>query len=61
MNNIHSLFPEPLGAYELNRNITSTELKALKDESWVQNIGNSVGTDKSVLDKKNLASLREFV
>jgi len=61
MNNIHSLFPEPLGAYELNRNITSTELKALKDEFWVQNIGNSVGTNKAVLDKKNLVSLREFV
>jgi uncharacterized protein (TIGR02466 family) len=61
MNNIHSLFPEPLGTYDLNRDITSTELAALKEQSWVQNMGNSVGLDKAVLTKKNLASLREFI
>jgi len=61
MKNIHSLFPEPLGAYELQRPITSTEMATLKEEDWIKNIGNSVGSDRFILKKKNLERIREFI
>tara|TARA_B100001059_G_C17583288_1_gene450952 strand:- start:64 stop:681 length:618 start_codon:yes stop_codon:yes gene_type:complete len=61
MKNIHSLFPEPLGNYDLHRNITSTELSCLKEQDWNESTFNYASIDKNVLDKKNLASLREFI
>ena len=61
MNNIHSLFSEPIATYTLDRAFTKSEKDALINQNWKDSYGNLGSVDTNVLSKTNLESVREFL
>lgn len=58
---IHSLFPTPIGLYELGRDLTAKELSFLKNQETRNNMGNTTSTNNTILKAKELTKLRDFI
>jgi len=58
--NILSLFPTPVGIYELERQLTELERKFIDKQKISSNIGNSRSEDSYILENKNLLTLKVF-
>lgn len=58
---IVSLFPTPVGRFELGRKFTEAELRFINDEPMRESIGNLTSVNESVLDQPEMAELRVFV
>ena len=58
---IHNIFPEPIGEYKLNRDLSKSEHDAFKDQAFRENVANHTSIDMFVLKKKNLGNVREFL
>ena len=59
---IYSLFPHPVGNFELDRDFSKKEIKTInqKLENLNQNVGNKHSKDTLVLDNNNLINLKQF-
>lgn len=58
---IHNLFPIPIGRYELNRELTDSELLFLENQNTRSNTGNTTSVDHLILKNKKLTKLRDFI
>lgn len=58
---IHSLFPQPVGIYKLDRELTAKELSFIKKQETRTNTGNTTSVDNSLLNNKPLTKLRDFI
>jgi len=59
---IQSLFPHPVGIFQLDRNFSKKETKTVnqKLETLNENIGNKHSKDTQVLENLNLINLKQF-
>ena len=59
---IQSLFPKPVGIFQLDRDFYKKEIKTInqKLENVYQNVGNKTSKDNFVFDNQNLINLKEF-
>lgn len=57
---IQSLFPIPLGVYDLDREIKSNEISAIKSLKYYANQGNQTSENTSIFDLSALRFIREF-
>ena len=58
---IHNLFPQPIGVYKLNRELTDKEIIFIKNQKVKPNIGNNTSIDSRILRNKVLINLRDFI
>lgn len=59
---IQSLFPTPLGLFELGRDFTEEELKFIKNQETHDNMGNNTtSVNKNILDHVELQNIRHFI
>jgi len=58
---IHNLFPQPVGMYELDRDLTAKELSFIKKQETRSNTGNATSVDNNLLRHKELTKLRDFI
>jgi len=57
---IENLFPQAIGHFSLDRDLTVEELSFIKNQDTVKNIGNLTSKDCYLLEKHPLKSLKEF-
>jgi uncharacterized protein (TIGR02466 family) len=59
---IQSLFPQPIGNFQLDRDFSKKEIKIInqKLETLNQNVGNKHSKDSQVLENPNLIKLKQF-
>jgi len=59
---IQSLFPQPVGSFQLNRDFSKIEKKMINQKlgTLSQNIGNKHSKDSEVLENHDLISLKKF-
>lgn len=58
---IQSLFPQPVGVFKLDRDLTSKEILFIKKQETRSNMGNTTSTDNTILRNKELTKLRDFI
>ena len=58
---IHNLFPQPVGMYKLERDLTEKELDFIKGQETRPNMGNVTSTDNTVLRNRSMTKLRDFI
>jgi uncharacterized protein (TIGR02466 family) len=58
---IHNLFPQPVGMYKLERDLTEKELNFIKGQETRPNMGNVTSTDNTVLRNRSMTKLRDFI
>lgn len=58
---IHNLFPQPVGIYKLERELTAKELSFIKKQETRANTGNATSVDNTILRNKVLTKLRDFI
>jgi uncharacterized protein (TIGR02466 family) len=58
---IHNLFPQAVGRYALPRELSEQELFFIKNQDTRANIGNATSQDNSILCRKELTSIRDFI
>jgi uncharacterized protein (TIGR02466 family) len=58
---IHNLFPQPVGMYKLERDLTEKELDFIKGQETRPNMGNVTSTNNTVLRHKAMTKLRDFI
>lgn len=57
----HNLFPTPVSAFTLDRELTKEELDFLSIQEEKPNEGNTTSANRTILDNENLSSLRKFI
>ncbi len=55
------LFPSPIAAFTLDRKLTKTEINCVQSLKKMNNIGNVRSIESSILEKKQLSKLKEFM
>lgn len=58
---IHNLFPQPVGLYKLDRELTEKELDFIKGQDTRPNAGNLTSVDNIILRHKTMTKLRDFI
>jgi uncharacterized protein (TIGR02466 family) len=58
---IHNLFPQPVGMYKLDRDLTEKELDFIKGQETRPNMGNATSTNNTILRHKAMTKLRDFI
>lgn len=58
---IQNLFPQPVGIYQLNRDLTAKELSFIKRQETRSNTSNTTSVDNALLRNKELTKLRDFI
>ena len=58
---VHSLFPIPLGIYNIGRELTFNELNYFDSLDSIQNIGNKTSINNRVLNSDKLFSINSFI
>lgn len=58
---IHNLFPQPVGIYKLDRDLTKKEIDFIKDQETRPNIGNTTSKNNTILCNRTLTKLRDFI
>lgn len=58
---MHNLFPQPVGIYKLDRDLTEKELSFIKGQETRSNMGNTTSVDNTILRHKAMTKLRDFV
>ena len=58
---IHNLFPQPVGLYKLDRELTEKELTFIKSQPTRPNTGNTTSNNRTILCHKNMTKLRDFI
>lgn len=58
---IHNLFPQPIGLYKLDRDLTEKEITFIKDQETRPNMGNATSTNNTILRHKVMTKLRDFI
>lgn len=58
---IHNLFPNPVGIYNLNCDLTEKELSFVKKQKTRPNMGNKTSVDNAILRHKAMTNLRDFI
>jgi len=59
--NLLSLFPTPVGLFNLNREITKDEIDFIKGLQMRPNMGNTTSLENYILKKKELKGIRKFI
>ena len=59
--NLLSLFPTPVGLFNLNREITKEELAFIKGLEMRPNMGNTTSVENYILKKKELKGIKKFI
>ena len=55
------LFPQPVGIYQLNRDLTAKELSFIQNQETRSNISNKTSVDNTLLRNKEMTRLRDFI
>ena len=58
---MQNLFPQPVGIYQLDRDLTAKELSFIKKQETRPNSGNTTSVDNALLRNKELTKLRDFL
>jgi uncharacterized protein (TIGR02466 family) len=58
---IENLFPQPVGIYRLDRNLTEREIQFIKGQETRPNTGNVTSKDNLILRRKTMTKLRDFI
>jgi hypothetical protein len=58
---IHNLFPQPIGLYKLDRDLTEKEIIFIKDQETRPNMGNTTSINNTILRHKAMTKLRDFI
>ena len=58
---LHNLFPQPVGIYKLDRDLTEKELFFVKNQETRPNMGNKTSVDNTILRHKDMTKLRDFI
>jgi uncharacterized protein (TIGR02466 family) len=58
---MQNLFPQPVGIYQLDRDLTARELSFIKKQETRPNNGNTTSADNFLLRNKELTKLRDFI
>ena len=58
---MHNLFPQPVGIYKLDRDLTEKELSFIKGQETRPNMGNKTSVDNTILRHKEMTKLRDFI
>jgi uncharacterized protein (TIGR02466 family) len=58
---MQNLFPQPVGIYQLDRDLTAKELSFIKKQETRPNMGNTTSVDNALLRNKELTKLRDFI
>ena len=58
---IESLFPCPIGHYDLDRAVTQKEMKYLKGLELEENIGNVASTTDDVVEHEDVSEIKKFI
>ena len=58
---VFSLFPTPVGKFELGRNLTEQERLAIASRPFKPNIGNWSSTDSNLLSSPDLLDINKFI
>ena len=58
---IHNLFPQPVGLYKLERDLTKKEFDFIKGQETRPNTGNKTSTNNTILYNKEMTRLRDFI
>ena len=58
---LHNLFPQPVGIYKLDRDLTEKELSFVKNQETRPNMGNKTSVDNTILRHKEMTNLRDFI
>jgi uncharacterized protein (TIGR02466 family) len=59
--NIFNLFPTAVGIFDLNRELTKTEIDFIKNQTKRENQGNKTSEDKEILNNSKLKNIRKFI
>lgn len=59
--NIFNLFPTAVGVFDLNRELTKTEIDFIKNQNKRENQGNKTSEDKEILNNNKLKNIRKFI
>lgn len=59
--NVYSLFPIPVGEFNLGRFFTVKELNFVNKQETYKNMSNTTSNDRYVLNHKTMSALHEFV
>lgn len=57
---VNSLFPTPVGFFELGRDLTKTEIDFVKNQFKVKNSGNLSSADNYIVENKELRKIKKF-
>jgi uncharacterized protein (TIGR02466 family) len=58
---IHNLFPQPVGMYKLERDLTGKEFTFITNQETRPNMGNVTSTNTKILGHKVMTELRDFI
>lgn len=58
---IINLFPKAVGSYDLGRDLTSDELKFIREQPTVPNKGNTTSADNYILQSEKLKGIKSFI
>jgi len=58
---LHNLFPQPIGIYKLDRDLTAKELSFIHGQKTRPNMGNTTSVDHALLRNKEMTKLRDFI
>ena len=58
---IEGVFPIPVGRYNIERPFVDVELNAIDSQDKISNFGNSISSNKAVLDLPELKQLKELL
>ena len=58
---IHNLFPQPVGIYKLDRDLTDKEIDFIKGQETRPNMGNVTSVNNTILRHKAMTKLRDFI
>lgn len=58
---LHSLFPTPVGKFELGRDFTPEQIEFYKSQTLFKNIGNKSSENRYVLNHETMSTLKEYV
>jgi uncharacterized protein (TIGR02466 family) len=58
---MHNLFPQPVGIYRLERDLTAKELSFIKGQETRPNMGNATSVNHTLLNHKAMTKLRDFL
>lgn len=59
--NLQALFPQPVGLFQFDRDLTEKEKKFIMGQEQRPNIGNTASVDTYILKNNALKGLREFI